>query len=272
MGVLWRLSLVVVALTLCATHARAGEDACKIEGNIGDDFVDLIKAPGDWTTEEWVAAGVVGATTAGLIGWWDEDIRRVAAEDPQSFPYVAVHKLAWLGKWYGKNDYNPIITFAAVAGGMWAWGEASDDEYLVRTAGIMTESYLFTAGFTFAFKLLLGRSRPYTGDGAHRWRFVGLHGKDTRSFPSGHASTAFSMATAVSKRYDDWWVQVPAYTLATGFSLQRIDSGVHWTSDVLVGAVLGYAISAFLADRHTCDDPLVGGVSPTPYITFALDF
>ena len=268
-------SIVPILITaLVALPAVAGtEESCAIDASaIGDDLADLITAPADWSTEEWLAAGAVGAVTAGLIIRWDEDIQRVSMEDPESFPYVIVHKLAWLGKWYGKNNINPALTFAAVTGGLFAIGKARDDDYLVRTTGIMTESYLFTAGFSMAFKLLLGRARPYLGDGARRWHFFGIHGRDMRSFPSGHTSGAFSMATALSKRHNEWWVQVPAYTLATGVASQRIDSGVHWTSDVLVGAVLGYAISAFLAERHTCTDPATGAVTPTTYINFGFNF
>jgi len=265
--------MLILAAHFTATMAVAGtEDSCGIEGNIGEDLADLITAPGDWSTEEWLAAGAVGATTAGLIAWWDEDIQRTSVENPESFPYVILHRLAWLGKWYGKNNINPVITFAAVTGGLFVVGKADNNDYLVRTSGIMTESYLFTAGFAMAFKLLFGRARPYVGDGPRKWHFVGIHSRDTRSFPSGHASSAFSMATALSKRHSEWWVQVPAYTLATGFSAQRIDSGAHWTSDVLVGAVLGYAISAFLADRHTCNDLTTGQAAPVPYISFGFDF
>jgi membrane-associated phospholipid phosphatase len=80
------------------------------------------------------------------------------------------------------------------------------------------------------------------------------------------------MVGALTSRHSEWWVQVPAWTLGTGFAAQRIDSGVHWTSDVLVGAVLGLAISSFLADRHTCTTPASGAAAATSYITFGFDF
>jgi len=264
---------LIMAPPLAPPAQAQSEDACKIDAqSVGDDFVALLKAPGDWGTSEWVAFGAVGALTTGLIVKWDEDILRVSQENPESFPYAVIHKLAWLGKWYGKNDINPIITFAGVTGGLFLIGKARDDDYLVRTTGIMTESYLFTAGFTIAIKLLTGRSRPSTGEGAKKWRFIGLHKRQTRSFPSGHAASAFSMVGALTSRHSEWWVQVPAWTLGTGFAAQRIDSGAHWTSDVLVGAVMGYAISSFLADRHTCPAPASGAAPATSYITFGFDF
>jgi len=264
---------MVVALCIVAlpgTLHADGEDGCKIK--VGEDFVDLLTAPADWGSSEWLAAGAVGAVTAGLIISGDEKIHRTSIESPEKFPYVVVHKMAWLGEWYGKNDINPLITFGVVVGGMWAVGSYNDDDYLVRTSAIAAESYLFTGAISIVIKFLFGRSRPYTDDGPHRWKFVGRHSRDTRSFPSGHSASAFSMATTIAKRYTDWWVQVPAYTLATGVAFQRIDSGVHWTSDVFVGAALGFAVSTFLVQRHTCDDPGAGGAAAPTLVSFGFSF
>lgn len=269
----WHIKAAVAGLLLLvlAAAASAGtEDDCPID--VGEDFVDLLTAPADWGTQEWLAAGAVGAVTAGLVVSGDEAVYRASVESSDHLPYAIVGKMAWLGKWYGRNDINPLITFGVVVGGMWAVGEASDDAYLVRTSAIAAESYLFTGAITIVSKFLFGRSRPYTGEGPHRWRWVGRHDRDRRSFPSGHAASAFSMATAISRRYTDWWVQVPAYTLATGMSFQRIDAGVHWTSDVLIGAALGFAVSTFLVQLHTCDDTAAPGTPSPTLVSFGFSF
>ena len=63
---------------------------------------------------------------------------------------------------------------------------------------------------------------------------------DDFSFPSGHATTSFSAAYVLSK------LKKPAklffYFLAGFISFSRIYIGVHYPSDVLVGAVLGVMI------------------------------
>jgi membrane-associated phospholipid phosphatase len=56
------------------------------------------------------------------------------------------------------------------------------------------------------------------------------------SFPSAHASTSFAGALAYSRL---GLPVVPLYALATGLSLSRLYLGVHYPSDVLVGAALG---------------------------------
>ena len=264
---------ILLVLPLLSSTARAGdEDACPIDARaIGQDVEALFRAPGDWDAGHWAAVGAIGALSTGLVLKWDEAIYKQSVEAPGAFPYVVVHKLAWLGGWYGRNDLVPIITFGSLAGGLAIAGAARDDDRLTRTAGIVTEAYLFTAGITLALKLLAGRSRPYTGDGAKKWRFIGFHKRDTRSFPSGHTASAFSMATVVTKRHSDWYVQLPAWTLATGVAAQRIDSGAHWASDTLIGAVIGYSVSAFLTDRHSCANPSAAANSPS-YFTVGFDF
>ena len=272
-----RLIVAVVLLaTLCAGApvARAGdEDRCGIDAEtIVKDFGDLLAAPAHWDTEQWLAAAAVGAATGALVAWGDEGIRRAATEDANGFPYAVAHKVAILGRWYGKNDINPVITMGVVAGGLWIAGESRDDPALVRTAAIAVESWAFTGILTGLIKFIAGRSRPHTGDGPHRWSFARLHPRARRSFPSGHAASAFSLATTVAKRHDDWWVQVPVYTLATGAALERVDSDVHWASDVLFGAVLGAAVSAFLAERHTCADSESGAGGTPAYVSFSVAF
>ena len=68
------------------------------------------------------------------------------------------------------------------------------------------------------------------------------------SFPSGHTSDAFSLATALSIVYPKWYVVVPAYAWAVTVGYSRMALGVHYPGDVLAGALIG-AGSAYLCFR-----------------------
>jgi membrane-associated phospholipid phosphatase len=68
------------------------------------------------------------------------------------------------------------------------------------------------------------------------------------SFPSGHASDAFSTATAFSLVYPKWYVIAPAYTWAGAVAYSRMHLGVHYPSDVIAGAITG-SLSAYLCYR-----------------------
>ena len=65
------------------------------------------------------------------------------------------------------------------------------------------------------------------------------------SFPSGHTSDAFAIATAISIAYPKWYIIILAYTWAYTVAYSRMFLGVHYMSDVLAGMFLGVGI-AFL--------------------------
>ena len=64
-------------------------------------------------------------------------------------------------------------------------------------------------------------------------------GSDNQSFPSGHTSQAFAMASVAQHHYG-WKIGVPAYALAGLMGASRIHEDKHWLSDVVAGAALGY--------------------------------
>lgn len=63
------------------------------------------------------------------------------------------------------------------------------------------------------------------------------------SFPSGHTSSAFAMATAVTLSTKKWYVAVPSYLYACGVGYSRMRLGVHFPSDVFGGMIVGIGSS-----------------------------
>ena len=61
------------------------------------------------------------------------------------------------------------------------------------------------------------------------------------AFPSGHTSTAFSIATVFAYQYADKPFVAPfAYTMASLVGITRLIEHDHWASDVFAGACIGY--------------------------------
>ncbi len=90
-----------------------------------------------------------------------------------------------------------------------------------------TQALIVTEAYTGILKYTVQRPRP--------------DGSDNLSFPSGHASAAFSLATVAEQHYG-WKIGVPAYLLASGIGLSRIESNKHNLSDVLAGATIGIIV------------------------------
>ncbi len=88
---------------------------------------------------------------------------------------------------------------------------------------------------TYIIKYAVNRPRPY----ATHPDLKPLSEEKSRSFPSGHTSSAFSIATSLSLNFPKWYVIVPAYAWASATGYSRMYLGVHYPSDVLTGAVLG---------------------------------
>ncbi len=73
-----------------------------------------------------------------------------------------------------------------------------------------------------------------------------LRDSDTQSFPSGHSGAAFAFAGVIAWFYPQ--IAVMVWVLATGCACSRYLDAVHWPSDCMAGAMIGYA-AAWLALR-----------------------
>ena len=88
-------------------------------------------------------------------------------------------------------------------------------------------------------KALAHRGRPYLR--LSQARIVGQQAGG-RSFPSGHTSQAFFMATLLAGYFDiGVWGVVLLYAIALLVGITRMYVGAHYPRDVLAGAILGSA-------------------------------
>jgi len=71
------------------------------------------------------------------------------------------------------------------------------------------------------------------------------------SFPSGHSTQAWAVATVIANEYHDRRaVQIAAYGVATAVSVARFTGQKHYLSDVVVGSAMGYAIGKYVYSAH----------------------
>jgi membrane-associated phospholipid phosphatase len=127
----------------------------------------------------------------------------------------------------------PVILFST--------GLIKKDTLGINKALYVGASVLSAAVITNILKYTIDRPRPFeTYPDIEKATHAG-----SPSFPSGHTSDAFSLATSLSIAYPKWYVIVPSYAWAMTVAYSRMHLGVHYPSDVLAGALVG-AGSAYL--------------------------
>lgn len=84
-----------------------------------------------------------------------------------------------------------------------------------------------------------GRPRPEVPRQLVRARRVRM--PRSRSFPSGHAASAFAFATGVGNAWPV--VAVPLHAAAGLVAYSRVHTGVHYPGDVVVGSILGTVLA-----------------------------
>ena len=88
-------------------------------------------------------------------------------------------------------------------------------------------------------KFIVHRSRPFIL--LKQARIVGYRARG-RSFPSGHTSQTFFIATLMTQHFHaSVWVAFLLYVIALMVGITRIYVGAHYPRDVLAGAILGSA-------------------------------
>lgn len=94
-----------------------------------------------------------------------------------------------------------------------------------------------TSAVCLGLKYAVNRPRPFvTYSDIEQRTHVGPY-----SFPSAHTGNAFALATSLSLCYPKWYVIVPSFSWAIAVGYSRMRLGVHYPTDVLVGALIGAA-------------------------------
>lgn len=152
----------------------------------------------------------------------------------------------WLDRHRGNPTLDRLFYGASALGdhGL-AWlilgalrGVRSDDEHHFKAAlrvgaGVAIESVIVNVGI----KSLFRRTRPiHEGIRPHK-----LRTPRTSSFPSGHATSAFTAAALLSDGDELWPVY---YAAAAVIASSRAYVKIHHTSDVLAGVAVGVALGA----------------------------
>lgn len=132
----------------------------------------------------------------------------------------------------------PAIVIAPSA--LFINGYIKDDKVMMRN-GIKTgAAIVLNIAITTGLKYTINRRRPFV---QYPQDIIKRTDAGPHSFPSGHTSSAFATATALTLATKKWYVAVPTYVYACGVGYSRMRLGVHFPTDVLGGMVVGIGSS-----------------------------
>jgi len=184
---------------------------------------------------KWVAP--LGLSTAVLLAT-DRQTSRELVENGDNQTRLRISKdISQLGSLY--------LT-GGVAAAFYLTGRATHDER-ARETGLLSAEALIDSGIVLgALKLVSQRQRPPVDDSSGEFFDGGS------SFPSGHAISAWSLATVIAQEYghNRPLVRIGVYGVATAVSLSRYTGRNHFLSDVLVGSAMGYGIGHYVYHQH----------------------
>jgi membrane-associated phospholipid phosphatase len=148
-----------------------------------------------------------------------------------------------------------LSRYISNAGSIYGLGAAATTFYLIgrktgnyraRETGLLSaEALLDSAIVESALKGITQRARPL--DGVERSEFF----DGGSSFPSGHSTQAWAVATVIANEYKHRpAVQIAAYGIASAISVARFTGHKHYISDVVAGSAMGFGIGKFVYNAH----------------------
>ena len=165
-----------------------------------------------------------------------------------------------------------LSTGISYAGSIYGLGAAATTFYLVgrkkgdyraRETGLLSaEALIDSAIVEGVLKGVTQRARPL--DGIERSEFF----DGGSSFPSGHSTQAWAVATVIANEYKHRTaVQIAAYGVASAVSVARFTGHKHYISDVVAGSALGFGIGKFVFNAHHREAKSDGAISKSAWPT-----
>ena len=218
------------------------------------DTKSVVFAPIHWQKKDWLVCAGVGAVTFGLLAT-DRDVEAEISRRRSNFTDDLARLVTPLGSREGAS---------LAMGGLYIGGVLFRHPTSRRAAWNSFKAVAISQGITQVLKHGLNRRRPGALQRPGHFDGPTWHSPETGlSFPSGHATTAFALASAISNTYRKPYVTIPAFTLAGTVALARLNDFVHFPADVFFAAAVatwvGQVVSLEKGERKVHVAVLSGG-------------
>jgi membrane-associated phospholipid phosphatase len=193
--------------------------------NIGGDFKAFPQRKSTWVI---LGAGAVAAALAHPVD--DEFNAHIQGSN-------AVRNIFKPGRWIGYGWVQAGAAIGTYTVGRLTSKSDGTPNKLVHMGFDLMRANILTQSLTYGLKLTFRRDRP-TGECC--------------SFPSGHASVSFAVAS-VLERHFGYRAAWPTFVIAGYVAASRLHDDRHFLSDVLFGSALGMASGWTVVGRHGHD-------------------
>lgn len=139
---------------------------------------------------------------------------------------------------------------AIFAGAFGLHGLITNDPSTKKIGFEIVQSVVYAGAITTFLKVLVGRARPFTNEGDAVYKPFSFFDDDFHSLPSGHVTLAFSLSTVLSKNAKSDLLKIIAYLPAVLTAISRVYQDNHWSSDVFLGAAIGYFVGDWVVNLH----------------------
>ena len=195
--------------------------------------------------KNWLPALAVVGVTAGLV-----------AADPYPARYFrSTTSFHTFNNIFSGNSTTGMII--AVPSVLYLYGLKEKSSYAQHTALLAAEDVVDAEIPNIVLRTSIHRLRPAdippNGNAYDTWFETNANPVNAKgSFPSGHAASAFAVATVFSMRYSKQhrWVPWVAYGGAALIGFSRVSTNAHFLSDVFFGSALGFSVSRFAVLRQ----------------------
>ena len=194
-----------------------------------DDVKYVLTAPARWEQQEWQNFGLATFGVIGVAAIADRSVRdEMRRHAPNNNGFM-------LGVERFGAEYSLVVL-----GGFYLAGATGGNDKATAVAQDGLAASLIASGIiTPTIKFITGRARPREDAGTATFHPFSTDYSSNSSFPSGHATQAFALASVIASHYDETWVKYSSYTIASLVGVARSYHGAHFASDVLAGALIG---------------------------------
>ena len=196
------------------------------------DAVYAATSPFGWDKKDWLLLGA-GIAAVAAVSFADTHVRNQVLRIQSASGLDAAGQIRRFGGTYS------FATLGLFLAGGEIFGKPTATAVFIDGAA----ASLISGGITLGLKYAVGRARPSADLGNSFYQ--PFSGKE-QSFPSGEVTQAFAVASVIATHYDELWIKIASYGIATLVGMARMYRDEHWASDAFAGALVGTAVGIAL--------------------------